>query len=262
MSADYTGVRAAIFFALLALMLVLEALLPRRHGPMQRGMRWPANFSLMLINTLVVFALPIAAAGASLWAGANGWGLFNRVALAPWMEVLLAWMILDFAIYWQHRAFHEVPWLWPLHRVHHTDVEFDATTGVRFHAGEIALSMLYKCVFVVAIGAPLVAVLLFETALSTLALFNHANLHLPERCDRILRMILVTPDMHRTHHSTHRVEHDSNYSNAFSWWDHLFRSYTAAPREGHEQMKIGLKHFREAGEQRLWPLLHQPLRPR
>ncbi len=260
MSADYSFARAAIFFALLALFLILEAWRPRRATPMQRRMRWPSNFGLMAINTAVVFVLPVAALGSAVWAQAHGWGLFNQLALPGWAEVLLAWLVLDAAIYWQHRWLHEIGWLWPLHRVHHSDVEFDATTGVRFHAGEIALSMLYKCVLVVALGAPVLAVLLFETALNGLSLFNHSNLHLPEPFDRMLRRVLVTPDMHRAHHSVHRDEHDSNYSNAFSWWDRLFMSYTAQPRDGHEGMLIGLEQFREAPEQRLLPLLRQPAR--
>jgi sterol desaturase/sphingolipid hydroxylase (fatty acid hydroxylase superfamily) len=253
--------RAVIFFALLGLFAGLEAWRPRRRTPRQRHLRWPPNLGLMAINTAVIFVLPVAVVGSSVWASARGWGLFNQIPLPAWSEILLAWLLLDLAIYWQHRAFHEIGWLWPLHRVHHSDVELDTTTGVRFHVGEIILSTLYKCLLVVALGAPWAAVLLFETALNGLSLFNHANLHLPERFDRILRRVLVTPDMHRAHHSVHRQEHDSNYSNAFAWWDHVFWSYTPAPRDGHEAMTIGLQQFREEHEQRLLPLLVQPAKP-
>jgi sterol desaturase/sphingolipid hydroxylase (fatty acid hydroxylase superfamily) len=260
MSADYTGVRAAAFLALFALILALETLRPRRKTPMQRRLRWPSNLGLMVINAAMIALLPFAAAASAIWAQSRGWGLFHFTGLPAWFELVAAWLILDVAIYWQHRALHEIGWLWPLHRVHHTDVELDATTGVRFHAAEIVLSMAYKCVVVIALGAPLLAVLLFEIALSGLALFNHANLHLPASLERIVRMILVTPDMHRAHHSIHRDEHDSNYGNALSWWDHLFRSYTRAPRDGHETMQIGLAEFRATPDQSLLALLRQPVK--
>ena len=227
---------------------------------MFRAMRWPANFGLMVINTAILVILPVAAFRASILAQALGWGLFNRIDWPGWLEVTIAWIALDCAIYWQHRLLHEIGWLWPMHRVHHSDVELDATTGVRFHPFEIVLSMLYKCAVVIALGAPWPAVLLFESLLNGLSLFNHANLNLNPRVERILRMAIVTPDMHRTHHSIHRVEHDSNYSNAFSWWDRVFASYTEAPRDGHESMRIGLEQFREAPEQAVVPLLRQPLR--
>lgn len=251
--------RAAVFFLLLALMLALERWRPKRRTDLRRGLRWPANFGLMAVNAAVLFALPVAAVGSSLWAARHGVGLLNMLRPPGWLAVALGWLLLDAAIYWQHRALHEIGWLWPLHRPHHTDVEFDASTALRFHPAEIALSMLFKCAVVIALGAPPLAVLLFETALNGLALFNHANLHLPAGLDRILRRLLVTPDMHRVHHSVHRVEHDSNYGNALSWWDHLFGSYTPAPRDGHAAMRIGLEQFRDDGEQRLLPLLRQPL---
>jgi sterol desaturase/sphingolipid hydroxylase (fatty acid hydroxylase superfamily) len=260
MSANYSFVRAGLFFGLLALFLFAQQLWPRRGTPMLRAMRWPANFGLLAIDTAILSLLPVAAITSSIWAQARGYGLLNQTTWPGWLEVPLAWVALDCAIYWQHRWLHEIGWLWPLHRVHHSDVELDATTGVRFHPAEIVLSMLYKCAVVVALGAPWLAVLLFETALNGLSLFNHANLRLNPGLDRILRRLIVTPDMHRTHHSIHRVEHDSNYSNAFAWWDRLFASYTDAPRDGHETMQIGLEQFRVAPEQRIVPLLSQPLR--
>jgi len=227
---------------------------------MLRAMRWPSNLALALVNAVILALLPFAAITSAVWAQAHGLGLFNRSEWPRWLEVALAWIALDCAIYWQHRLLHEIAWLWPMHRVHHSDVELDTTTGVRFHPFEIVLSMAYKCVVVVALGAPWLAVLFFETALNGLSLFNHANLNLNPKLDRMLRMIIVTPDMHRAHHSVYRVEHDSNYSNAFAWWDRLFGSYTDAPRDGHEAMRIGLEQFREAPEQGVLPLLRQPLR--
>jgi sterol desaturase/sphingolipid hydroxylase (fatty acid hydroxylase superfamily) len=254
-------VRGAIFFGLLATFLVAQELWPKRATPMLRAVRWPPNFALVAIDTAILASLPFAAITSAIWAQAHHAGLFNALGWPHWLEVAIAWIALDCAIYWQHRALHEIAWLWPMHRVHHSDVEFDATTGVRFHPFEIVLSMAYKCIVVIALGAPWLAVLLFETTLNGLSLFNHANLRLNPQLDRILRMAIVTPDMHRAHHSVHRVEHDSNYSNAFAWWDRLFGSYTDQPRDGHESMRIGLVQFRDAPAQRIVALLKQPLKP-
>ncbi|MGH8456215.1 MAG: sterol desaturase family protein [Stenotrophobium sp.] len=250
--------RMAVFFALLALMLLLERLAPRRHSPALSRLRWPANFGLLLTGVLLLRLLPLAAIGAALLARQHGWGLFNLIALPPWLTVVACWLLLDLAIYWQHRATHVVPLLWRLHRVHHSDIEFDVTTAVRFHPVEIWLSMLWKIGVVLALGAPPLAVLLFETALNGLALFNHANFRLPG--DRWLRALLVTPDMHRVHHAQYRAEIDSNYGNVLSVWDRLFRSYTAQPRDGHETMQIGLGEWRGENEQKIAALLLQPFR--
>lgn len=254
-----TELRGAAFFGGLALWLALERAFPRRGGDMRRALRWRANFGLVAIDTVVLLTLPAAAMGTAMWAQAQSWGLFNHAQMPYWLSVMLAWALLDLAIYWQHRAFHEVRWLWPLHRVHHSDIEFDASTGVRFHPAEILLSMVYKCGLVLALGAPPLAVLVFEVALNGAALFSHANLRLPLRFERALRRLIITPDMHRAHHSIHRAEMDSNYSNVFSLWDRLFRSYTPQPREGHEGMRIGLAQFRDARQQGLLPLLTQPI---
>ena len=258
-----SAARAGVFFGVLALMLLLERTFPRRHADPQRRTRWPANFGLVIVDTAALFALPVAAVATAIWAQSRGWGLLTILHAPLWLSLPLGWLLLDCAIYWQHRTLHEVRWLWPLHRVHHTDIELDATTALRFHPAEILLSMLYKCVVVLALGAPPTAVLLFEIVLNGLALFNHANLRLPAAADRALRKFLVTPDMHRIHHSVYRVEMDSNYGNALSLWDYFFRSYTPVPRDGDEAMRIGLEEFREVSEQRLWPLLGQPAhRPR
>ena len=253
--------RLAAFGAVLALMLAAEVLWPRRAGPMQRRRRWGANLGLALVDTVAVRLLfPLGAAGVALWAATRGVGLLNVVAWPAWAEGVLAFLALDAAIYWQHRLFHRIPLFWRLHRMHHSDLEFDATTGVRFHPVEIVVSMLIKLAVVVALGAPVLAVILFEVVLNASSMFNHGNVRLPVPLDRALRRLLVTPDMHRVHHSTHRAEHDSNYGFNLSWWDHLFRSYTGQPAEGHTAMRIGLAAFREPGEQRLLSLLAQPLR--
>lgn len=256
--AHSSALRVAAFFGLLILFLVLERLFPRRGSDLQRHLRWPANLGLVVIDSALLLALPVAALATAFWAEGRGWGLLHALDSPAWLAVSLGWLLLDVAIYWQHRAFHEIRWLWPLHRVHHSDIEFDATTGLRFHPGEILLSMLYKCGLVLALGIPPLAVLLFEIALNGFAIFTHANLRLPPEPERWLRRVVVTPEMHRIHHSAWRVEHDSNYGNALSVWDRLFSSYTPAAREPQETMRIGLPRFRAEEEQRLLPLLRQP----
>jgi sterol desaturase/sphingolipid hydroxylase (fatty acid hydroxylase superfamily) len=255
-------VRLGAFLAVLATLMAAQQAWPRRPRPLRPGRRWGVNLSLVAIDAaLVRLLVPLGAAGAALWAQARGLGLFAHLDAPPLLEGALSFLALGALIYWQHRLFHRIPLLWRLHRMHHSDVEFDATTGVRFHPVEIALSMAIKVAAVVALGAPVLAVIAFEVALNATSMFNHANLDLPPALDRALRRVIVTPDMHRVHHSTHREEHDSNYGFNLSWWDHVFASYTAQPREGHLQMRIGLRQFREAADQHLWPLLVQPRRP-
>ena len=256
------AVRLAMFGGVLAVLLLLEALWPRRATPRRRVLRWSVNLPMVLVDSLLVrLIVPLGATGAALWSGAHHTGLLNRVALPLWLSAVIAFVVLDGVIYWQHRIFHRVPWFWRLHRMHHSDVEFDATTALRFHPVEILLSMLIKVAAVVALGAPAIGVIVFEIALNGVAMFNHANLAIPTGVDRVLRRFVVTPDMHRVHHSTHQIEHDSNYGFNLPWWDHLFRSYTDQPREGHTAMVIGLTDFREIADQRLLALLTQPLRP-
>ena len=257
LDAHATGLRLLVFVATLALMLVLERLLPRRKRPPQRHLRWPANFGLVLIDSLLLrLLLPVTAYGVAVLAQQRGWGLFNLLALPAWLSVALCWLLLDGAIYAQHRAMHAVPLLWRLHRVHHSDIEFDTSTALRFHPLEILLSMLWKMALVLALGAPALAVLLFEVALNAAALFNHANIRLPG--DSVLRRWLATPDFHRVHHSVLRAETDSNYGNVLSVWDYLFKTYTPQPRSGHESMQIGLPAWREPDRQSLLRLLLQP----
>ncbi|MEK9724270.1 MAG: sterol desaturase family protein, partial [Rhodospirillaceae bacterium] len=203
---------------------------------------------------------PAAAVGAATAAGAAGWGLFNVTRWPGWLEVALAVAILDFAIYLQHVLVHAVPGLWRLHRMHHADLDIDVTTGARFHPVEIAFSMILKIMVVGALGAPVLAVLIFEVVLNASAMFNHANARLPLGVDRLLRLVLVTPDMHRVHHSVRSEETNSNYGFCLPWWDRLFGTYRAQPADGHDAMTIGLERFRDPGELRLDRMLLQPLR--
>ncbi len=253
-------IRAAIFFGLLFAMLALERLYPRRSGDVQRGLRWPPNFGMSVVNTVTLWLIPVATVSAAFRAQEQDFGLFNWLPLPDWIEIALAWLLLDGVIYWQHRLLHEIRLLWPLHRVHHSDIEFDTSTAVRFHPAEILLSLVVKSLAVTALGAPPIAVLLLETTVNGSALFNHANLRLPVWLERGLRKLIVTPDLHRIHHSVHRVETDSNYGPSLVLWDHLFGSYTAQPRDGHETMRIGLTEFRDEREQKLTSLLSQPVR--
>lgn len=254
-------IRPAIFFGLLLVLGALEPLRPVRLSDPQRPLRWTANFGLVALGTVLIALLQLSLAAVAVGAQRAGFGLFNQVEAPAAVEIGLSLLLLDLAIYAQHRAFHEIRWLWPLHRVHHSDVEFDVTTGLRFHPGELILSMLFKAAIVALLGAPWLAVLGFEIALSSFALLTHANLRLPPGAERLVRALLVTPDMHRIHHSVHRDEHDSNYGNTLSVWDRLFRSYTRAAREAQREMRIGLVEFRAPAEQALPALLVQPLRP-
>lgn len=254
--AEPNNLRGTAFLGGLLLLLALEVFWPRRHGPMFRRLRWPANLGMVITSSALVIALPLATLSAALWARREDIGLFNRLDAPPWIEGLLCWLALDCAIYAQHRLMHAYPLLWRLHRVHHSDIELDATTALRFHPLEIVLSVLWKILLIVLLGAAPLAVLIFEITLNGAAMFNHANLNLAG--DRWLRRIVVTPDMHRVHHSLHRAERDSNYGFSISLWDHLFRSYTAQPQDGHATMKIGLTELRAEKNQGLIPLLMQP----
>ncbi len=252
-------IRLAAFLGLFALFAVLEAVAPRRKRVQSRGRRWFTNLSIIVIDSLTTRAmaifLPLLAVGAALDAQAQGWGLLNMVDWPLWLRVLAAIAILDFAIWLQHLIFHKVPVLWRLHRVHHADRDFDVTTALRFHPVEIAASMLIKIGVVYLIGAPALAVILFEILLNGSAMFNHANLRLPDAVDRVVRLLFVTPDMHRVHHSVHRNEHDSNYGFALSIWDRIFRTYTDQPRDGHEDMVIGLQWQDEKPARLGWALM-------
>jgi sterol desaturase/sphingolipid hydroxylase (fatty acid hydroxylase superfamily) len=258
---NQTGIRLTVFFGILALMMALEAAFPRRIRNLPRKRRWPANIAIVFLNSLLIRALfPMAAVGVAAIADINGWGLFNVTGAPLWLAITASVILLDFAIYAQHVVFHKVPALWRLHRMHHADLDIDVTTGARFHPIEIILSMAIKMVVVVALGAPAVAVVIFEVLLNGTAMFNHANFKLPLGIDRIVRLVFVTPDMHRVHHSAIRRETDSNYGFNLTWWDRLCRTYRPQPIKGHDGMIIGLEFFRDPIEQRLDKMLLQPLK--
>lgn len=252
------AIRLTVFLGLFLLFGGLEAWAPRRARALPRGSRWITNLSITVLDTVVLRAmavfLPALAVGAALDAAAQGWGLFNRLDWAPWLEVLLAVLILDLAIWAQHLVTHKVPLFWRFHRVHHADRDMDVTTAVRFHPVEIAASMGLKIVLVYLLGPAAVAVLAFEVLLNGTALFNHANLALPVALDRALRRVLVTPDMHRVHHSTRREEHDSNYGFALSVWDRLFGTYRAEAQGGVSAMTVGLEWQDERPARLGWSL--------
>ncbi|MCB1748962.1 MAG: sterol desaturase family protein [Gammaproteobacteria bacterium] len=241
----------------------LEAWRPRRPASGARLPRWAHNLGLALGGTLLVrVMLPVGAVGVALLAQAYGLGLFNTLAGAPALAFVASLLLLDLAIYFQHRLFHAVPWLWRLHRVHHADPAFDVSTALRFHPIEIGLSMAIKAAVVIALGAPPLAVLVFEVGLNACALFNHANLRLPTGLDRPLRRLLVTPDMHRVHHSVVPAETHSNFGFNLSWWDRLFGTYRAQPAAGHTAMTIGNPDYHEPRQVgRLWGMLAMPFVP-
>ena len=254
-------IRLSAFVGMFALLAAWEVLAPRRSQDIGRAWRWPNNLGVVVVDTLVLRVLfPTAAVGFALVCEGHGWGALNNLSLPTCAKCLIAVVTLDLVIYAQHVAFHAVPVLWRLHRMHHADLEFDVTTGVRFHPVEIVLSMLIKFGAVAMIGAPALAVLIFEVLLNATSMFSHSNVRLPERIDRGLRWIVVTPDMHRVHHSTEQRETDSNFGFNLPWWDRLFGTYRAQPEAGHEKMKLGLSVFRDRGDLRLDRMLLQPFR--
>ncbi len=248
-AANEVSIRTGFFLGVFTLMAVWELVAPRRKGMLGRQQRWPANIGLVILNSIVVRLLfPAAAVGVALYATQQGWGLFNfhDVALVP--AVIISVVVLDFIIYLQHVMVHAVPVLWRLHRVHHADLDYDVTTGARFHTLEIILSMLIKFMAILLLGAPVVAVVIFEVILNATAMFNHSNIRLPETVDRVLRWFVVTPDMHRVHHSIEHDEANSNFGFSLPWWDWLCGTYRAQPRAGHEDMVIGIDNFRDPAQ--------------
>ena len=254
-------IRLAVFVGLLVAMMAWELAAPRRGLTPGRGRRWPANLGIVVVNTIVVrLAVPVLPVGVAHWAAGEGWGLLNQVTVPPPLAVIAALLALDLIIFAQHIVFHKVPALWRLHRMHHADTGFDVTTGVRFHPIEILLSIAIKAAAVVALGAPAAAVMIFEVVLSATSLFNHGNVRMPASLDGLLRLVVVTPDMHRVHHSSTRAETDSNFGFNLPWWERIFGTYRAQPLGGHDAMEIGLPQFRDPGEQRLDKLLAQPFK--
>jgi sterol desaturase/sphingolipid hydroxylase (fatty acid hydroxylase superfamily) len=263
MLAHEPAIRLAAFAGVLAVMLLWEALNPRRAPGPGNTVRRLNNLALVGIDTLLLrLAFPVLAVGFAGEMAQRGIGLFNAAALPDWLAVLIAIILLDLAIYWQHRLFHTLPWLWRLHLVHHADPAFDTTTALRFHPLEIMVSMLIKLAVVALLGAPPLAVLLFEIILNATALFNHGNVSLPPAIESRLRWLLVTPDLHRVHHSIHSDEMNRNFGFNLSLWDRLFGSLAAQPRDGHGTMMIGLADFRGRRAQWLDRLLLQPFQAR
>jgi sterol desaturase/sphingolipid hydroxylase (fatty acid hydroxylase superfamily) len=248
----------AVVFTALALW---EWLAPRRVLAVGRAPRWPGNLGILAVDILAVRLLvPTAAVGVALIAAVRGWGLFNLAGLPSWAAVLLGVIALDLVIYTQHVVFHHVPVLWRLHRMHHADLDIDVTTGVRFHPLEILLSLAIKIAAVAVLGVPALAVLIFEVLLNATSMFNHSNVALPPRLERLARWIVVTPGMHQVHHSIAREETDSNFGFNLPWWDRLFGTYRDRPAAGEKGVVIGLPVFRDVAELRIVNLLTQPFR--
>lgn len=253
--------RFGCFSFVFVALVIWETLAPRRQQVLSRWVRWPSNLAIAALNGLVVrLLLPTAAIGLAVFVDINNWGLFNQLSIPSWLAVLICVVALDLGIYLQHVLFHAVPGLWRLHRMHHADLEFDVTTGVRFHPIEILLSLGFKFVLIVGLGAPALAVLIFEVLLNATSMFNHSNVRIRFNVDRVLRWIVVTPDMHRVHHSVDPVETNSNFGFNLPWWDRLLGTYCAQPATGHDAMKIGLRSFRSANDLRLDQMLVQPWR--
>jgi sterol desaturase/sphingolipid hydroxylase (fatty acid hydroxylase superfamily) len=254
-------IRLTFFLGVFAVMALWEMAAPRRKLTVPKGLRWYSNLGIVAFNTLLArMVLPIVPVAMALLAAEKSWGLFNMVEVPVWIAGVVSFLALDLLIYGQHVLVHKVPVLWRLHRMHHADLDIDVTTGARFHPLEILFSFAIKLAAVALLGAPAAAVLIFEVVLNATAMFNHGNVRLPAAVDRWLRLILVTPDMHRVHHSVIREETDSNYGFNLPWWDRLFGTYRAQPRAGHEGMTIGLTIFRDPAEEHLHKMLLQPFR--
>ena len=251
------SLRMGVFISILLLMMGAEALFPRKNRALGRTHRWVSNLLIVIIDSIFVRLLfPIVAVGVAALSVKNGWGLLNMTPLPDWLEILVALILLDMAIYWQHVAFHRIPFFWSFHKVHHVDRDIDVTTGLRFHPIEIVFSLAYKLAVVLVLGAPVLAVILFEIILNGCAMFNHSNVKLPLSVDRVLRRFIVTPDMHRVHHSIHMHETNSNYGFSLSLWDRIFKSYIDQPKAGHDDMVIGLEeHQTKAPASLSWSLL-------
>jgi len=240
------AVRLSAFLGIFAVMALWELVGPRRRLTTSKGARWFANLGITVVNTVVVrLIFPAAAVGMAVVAADRGWGVLNQVSAPVAITIVGAVLFLDLAIYLQHVMFHAVPMLWRLHMVHHADLDIDVTTGLRFHPVEIVLSMLIKLAVVLFLGPPVVAVMIFEVLLNATAMFNHGNIRLPAALDRVLRLIVVTPDMHRVHHSVELDETNSNFGFNLPWWDRLCGTYRAQPRAGHTGMTIGLSDYRD-----------------
>ena len=237
-------IRMSVFIGMLVVMGLWELLAPRRAPKISKLLRWGNNLSLVFLNSFLLrLVFPAAATGMALFASQQGWGIFNYFDVNPLLAIIVSVVVMDFIIYLQHVLVHAVPVLWRLHRVHHADIDYDVTTGARFHPIEIFISMLIKFATIVVLGPPVVAVIIFEVVLNGMAMFNHGNVGLPKMLDKLLRFLIVTPDMHRVHHSIEDDETNSNFGFNLSCWDRLFGTYREQPRYGHTGMTIGIRHF-------------------
>ena len=242
-------IRLGFFLGSFALVALWELAAPRRALTVSKALRWTSNLGLVALNTVLLRILfPLAAVGVAAFCSANGWGLLNHFQMPFWVAVPLSVIAMDFVIWLQHVMVHAVPALWRLHRVHHADLDYDVTTGSRFHPLEIALSMLIKVATIIVLGPPVVAVVIFEVLLNATSMFNHGNIRLPVALDRVLRWVLVTPDMHRVHHSIEDDETNSNFGFNLPWWDRLLGTYRDQPRAGHEAMTIGIRGYTDLRE--------------
>ena len=258
---DDTQLRLTIFIGVLVIMAILEAVLPKRERQQARSQRWTTNLSIVVINSIVLKLLgPISAIITAEYALTHNWGLIalSPIPLPLYVEVIIGVILLDFAIYIQHVASHRIPILWRLHKVHHADRDIDVTTGIRFHPIEAVLSMAYKCGVIILLGPITLAVIIFEILLNASAMFNHANVRLPQSMDRVLRTFMVTPDFHRVHHSVLEKETNSNYGFFLSIWDRCCKTYIKQPRDNHQGMTIGLHTYQDAKPGHLWWCLTVP----
>ena len=245
-------IRLSFFFGILILMAIWEMLAPKRALTTSKLLRWLNNLGLVVLNSLILrWLFPAATVGLAILAHQAGWGLLNYYQLPIWMSIVIAVTAMDFMIYLQHVMVHAIPVLWRLHRVHHADLDYDVTTGIRFHPLEIILSMLIKFAMIIILGPPVIAVIIFEVVLNALAMFNHGNIALPKTVDWLLRWLIVTPDMHRVHHSVEDDETNSNFGFNLSCWDRIFGTYRQQPRAGHQNMTIGIHQFKQA-KQVVW----------
>jgi sterol desaturase/sphingolipid hydroxylase (fatty acid hydroxylase superfamily) len=239
-------IRMSFFFGIFIVIALVELAVPRRPLSTSKISRWFANIGIVFINAAVLrFLLPAGAVGISVWVAKQGWGVFNTTGWPFWAEVVLSVILLDIVIYLQHVMFHAVPLLWRLHMIHHADLDYDLTTGTRFHPIEIIISMGIKAAAISVLGAPPLGVIVFEILLNGTAMFNHGNFYIPLGVDRILRLVLVTPDMHRVHHSIFPMETNSNFGFCLPWWDRIMGTYRAQPTKGHDGITIGLNQFRD-----------------
>ena len=254
-----TAIRFGSFFGMLLIMGAAETLWPRRPLTAPKNRRWLSNLSILGLSTLLIRLLvPVIPTGVALYAADKGIGLLHLVPLPEWSAIVISVLLLDMIIYWQHVLFHRIPVLWRIHRMHHADTDIDASTGIRFHTIEFILSIGLKLAAILILGPPVIAVIAFEILLNGCALFNHANVHLPVGLDKWLRLFVVTPDMHRVHHSTSPAEFNTNYGFNMPWWDRLFGTYKPQPDLGHEAMKIGLNIFRDPEYLSLRKMLAMP----